>query len=101
CSGFLASRRFIRKSRHDFGVRLVCVGLQPFELCVAVDAALASKEVNVERERERVARACKGYVKQAFHFLSLYLFHLFFQICAIASVERDERLLDSNGERIN
>src|SRR4029450_10332963 len=100
CCGFLASRHFIRKSRHDFGVRLVCVGLQPFQLRVAVDATLASKEINVERKGERVARTCERYVKQAFHFLPLDLFHFFFQICAIASVERDERWLAGNDKRI-
>src|SRR5206468_12656076 len=65
-----------------------------------MDAALASKQLRVQCEHERVARACERHVKQPFHFLALDLFHLVFQIRAIASIKRDERLLARNNKRI-
>src|SRR5439155_4887951 len=61
CSGFLASGRLFWKTRHNFGICLVRVGLQPFQLRVAVDTTLASKEPSVEREHECVARACERH----------------------------------------
>src|SRR4029077_6880381 len=100
CSGLAASHCSIRKSGNDLGVWLVRVGLEPFQLRVAVATTLASEEPSIEREHECVARACERHVKESFHFLALDFFHLLFEIGAITAVECDERLLAWNDERV-
>ena len=95
-----ACARFLRSCGNYLGICFTSVCFQPFQLRIAVHAALATEKIGVERKYERVPRTCERDIKQPLHLLTLNFFHFLFQIGAIAAIECDERLLARDDERI-